>query len=257
MTSQPVDDALWTAYYTDDDRTAAREQLILRYTSLVRYVAGRMAATLPSSIERGDLISYGLFGLIDAIDKFDPARGVRFETYSITRIRGAILDELRAMDWAPRSVRSRARWVARTREELEHRLSRKVTDLEIADELGWTVGEVHVARRDGADGYVASLAGDEYDTSDDASIGAHGHRGGEDMTADDPVISHEVELTRRLMAKVVARLPEREKVVITLYFREGLTLSEIGDVLGVTESRVCQVYTSAALLIREDMAMSR
>jgi RNA polymerase sigma factor for flagellar operon FliA len=245
------DDALWHAF--DDNVPGARDALILRYTSLVRYVASRMAATLPSSVERGDLISYGLFGLIDAIDKYDAGRGVRFETYAVTRIRGAMLDELRALDWAPRSVRARARWVARTREELAHRLERAPTDAEVAEELGWATEDVAAAERDGNDGYVSSLqSGDD---QEDASY--YTSRAGEDVTVEDPVLSHEVDLTRRLLAKAMARLPERERVVVTLYFREGLTLSEIGSVLGVTESRVCQVYTNAALLIREDLALSR
>jgi RNA polymerase sigma factor for flagellar operon FliA len=244
------DDVLWHAF--DDNAPGARDALILRYTSLVRYVASRMAATLPSSVERGDLISYGIFGLIDAIDKYDPSRGVRFETYAITRIRGAMLDELRALDWAPRSVRARARWVARTREELAHRLERTPTDAEVAEELGWTADDVVAAMRDGQDGYIAAMQ----DARPDGETWEEG-RSTEDVTAEDPVLSHEVDLTRRLMAKAMARLPERERVVVTLYFREGLTLSEIGDVLGVTESRVCQVYTSAALLLREDLALSR
>jgi RNA polymerase sigma factor for flagellar operon FliA len=250
------DDQTWADYHHPDaDRDEVRDRLIIRYSTLVRYVASRMAATLPPSVDHGDLASYGLFGLIDAIDKFEPARGIRFETYAITRIRGSILDELRAMDWAPRSVRSRYRWVLRTQESLEQKHRRKPTYDEVANELGWPVAEVRLVLADAQGGTVISLQMES--DHDDRASGPAAVREIEDLSLDDPVLEHELEVTTQLLAQGIASLPERERVVTTLYFREDQTLADIGRVLGVTESRVCQVYTNAALLLRDYLASHR
>jgi RNA polymerase sigma factor for flagellar operon FliA len=239
--------ALWAQYKEDAD-IEARDQLILNYSPLVKYVAGRLASSLPHSVETSDLISYGIFGLIDAIEKFDLTRAIKFETYAIARIKGAIIDELRAMDWVPRSVRSRAREIEAAYIDLENRLRRVPTDCEVADRMGVTTQEYHAILSRLSYTSVVSFeelwSGGERDDAQSA-IGAI-----RDDTADDPVAVFEVSEVKEILAGAIDRLPEREKTVIALYYYEGLTLKEIGQVLGVTESRVSQLHTKAVLRLR-------
>lgn len=237
---------LWVEFKkTGDER--AREGLILHYSALVKFVAGRLRAGLPRNVDAQDLISYGTFGLIDAIDKFDLERGYKFETYAVNRIKGAILDELRALDWVPRSVRSRAREIQRSLAELEHGLQRTPTDQELAEHM-----EMPVAQLQDQLGELATLgfvALDELLNPGERDSGAVG-----DLLSDpkalDPSGSFETEETRYMLADSVNRLPDRERLVVTLYYFEGLTLAEIGKVLSVTESRVCQIHTKAVMSLR-------
>jgi RNA polymerase sigma factor for flagellar operon FliA len=222
---------------------------VVAYSPLVKYVAGRMASGLPAHVEEADLISYGLVGLISAIERFDLARDIKFETYAITRIKGAIIDELRSIDWVPRSVRARAREIERIHSKLEHQLQRAPTDDEMAAALGISVGEFQDALLQISNSSVAAL--DELWTVSDAS----GDQVSlldtlQDPGAPDPAqILDATELKDRI-ADSIARLPEREKLVIALYYYENLTLREIGEVLGVTESRVSQLHTKAVLRLR-------
>lgn len=254
----PADEAiahvhsLW-ARYKETNEEALREQLILHYSPLVKYVAGRVGVGLPSNIDHGDLVSYGIFGLIDAIEKFDPDRSIKFETYAINRIRGAIIDELRSIDWIPRSIRTKARDVERAYATLEGRLQRTPSEQEVADELEVTVDALR--RIFSQVSFVNVVALDELlhvgnDRSERTTLG----ESLVDPKADDPVSVFEGEETRYILADSVAALPEREKIVITLYYYEGLTLNEIGQVLGVTESRACQLHTKAVLQLRAKMA---
>ena len=210
-------------------------------------MAGRVAAGLPQSIEQADLVSYGIFGLIDAIDKFDPSRGFKFETYAIARIKGAIIDELRSIDWVPRSVRAKARAIERAYSKLENELRRTPDDNELARELGMTDREL--TKTLSQISFVGLVALDEI-------LAAGGERPGGDggrhdrRSSHDPVEAFEVDEMKVLLADAVNRMPERERLVLTLYYYEGLTLSEIGDVLGVTESRACQIHTKAILQLR-------
>src|SRR5690606_38554559 len=213
--------------------------LLLHYSPLVKYVAGRVAVGLPQNVEHADLVSYGIFGLIDAVEKFDPERGYKFETYAIARIKGAILDELRSIDWVPRSVRAKARALEKAYAKLEGQLHRTPTDEEVAAELGLTDEQFQSLLSQLS--FVGLVALDEL-------LSVSGERG-ESMTLGDtipdsgegPVGAYEVEEMRQLLAESINRMPEREKIVLTLYYYEGLTLAEIGQVLGVTESRVCQI----------------
>lgn len=221
----------------------ARERLILHYAPLVKYVASRVATGLPSSVEQADLVSYGMFGLIDALDKFEPGRGNKFETYAIPRIKGAIIDELRAMDWVPRSVRFKAREIEKAYADLEAMLKRAPTEAELAARLGMSVSELHDIVTQIS--FVSVLALDEV-----LSVGSD--RGEQlsllDTLADrghDPTAGVEGQETRGMLAAAINSLSEREKIVVTLYYFEGLTLAEIGEILGVTESRVCQIHTKA------------
>jgi len=245
-------EALWRDFKGTHDE-GLRERLILHYSPLVKYVAGRVSVGLPATIEQADLVSYGIFGLIDAIEKFDIERQIKFETYAINRIRGAIIDELRAIDWIPRSVRFKAREVERALGELEGRLLRPPSDAELADELGISLDDLQEMLNQV--NLVSVVALDEL-----MSVG--GEKGESvslvdtlaDTKAADPVLSFESEETRHILAQAINHLPERERLVITLYYYEGLTLAQIGQVLGVTESRVCQMHTKAVLQLRNKMA---
>jgi RNA polymerase sigma factor for flagellar operon FliA len=243
---------LWRRYKRDgDDR--ARERLVVAYSPLVKYVSGRMASGLPAHVEEADLISYGLGGLISAIERFELEREIKFETYAITRIKGAIIDELRSLDWVPRSVRARARAIERANTKLEHKLQRAPTDEEMAAELEMTVSDFQDALLQISNSTVAAL--DELWTVSDAS----GDQVSlldtlQDPGAPDPAnVIDATELKDRI-ADAIARLPEREKLVVALYYYENLTLREIGEVLGVTESRVSQLHTKAVLRLRGRMS---
>jgi RNA polymerase sigma factor FliA len=235
--------------YKDTGSPAARDRLILHYSPLVKYVAGRVAVGLPANIEQADLISYGIFGLIDAIDKYELSRGIKFETYAISRIRGAIIDELRAIDWVPRSVRFKAREVEKAYTSLENKLKRPPSDAEIAQEMGVTTDELNNIYTQLSS--VSLVALDELMTVE----GDKGDRLSlvetlEDTRATSPTEAFETEEMKHILTEAINRLPEREKIVVTLYYYEGLTLAQIGGVLGVTESRVCQMHTKAVLALR-------
>ncbi len=239
---------LWQEYKANGGERL-RERLILHYSPLVKYVAGRVGVGLPPNIEQADLVSYGIFGLIDAIQKFDLDRAIKFETYAISRIKGAIIDELRSIDWIPRSVRSKAREVEKAYASLEAKLHRTPSESEVAAELGIALEDLHAIFSQVS--FVNVVALDEL-------LSAGGEKGDklslvdtlEDTKAEDPVQAFESEETKYLLATAINTLPEREKIVVTLYYYEGLTLAEIGQVLGVTESRICQMHTKAVLQLR-------
>jgi RNA polymerase sigma factor FliA len=239
--------------YKKEATPAARDQLILNYSPLVKYVAGRVAIGLPANIEQADLISYGIFGLIDAIEKYQIDRGIKFETYAISRIRGAIIDELRAIDWVPRSVRFKAREVEKAYTSLENKLKRPPSDAEIAEEMNVTKDEL---------GRIYTQLSTVSMVALDELMSVDGERGDrlslvetlEDTKTTGPVDALEAEEMKDILAGAISRLPEREKIVVTLYYYENLTLAEIGQVLGVTESRVCQLHTKAVLGLRGKIA---
>jgi len=242
---------LWEDY-KDTGTVEARNRLIVHYAPLVKYVAGRLSAGLPQSIDQADLVSYGMFGLIDAIAKFDLSRGYKFETYAMARIRGAIIDELRSIDWVPRSLRTKARSVEKAYTKLEHELLRTPTDAEVAAELNMTEDDLQdVFTHMSFFGLVA--------LEETLSVGAER---GESVTLREtipdqgpgPGAVFEVQETKQILAAAINRLPEREKVVLSLYYYEGLTLGDIGDILGITESRVCQIHTKAVIQLRSKLA---
>ena len=225
-------DLLWANYKASGDREV-RDQLILHYSPLVKYVAGRLTVGLPQRVEPADLVSYGIFGLIDAIDKFDPERGFKFETYAISRIKGAIIDELRSIDWVPRSVRAKARSIERAYSKLENELRRTPEDKEVAVELGMTEDELA--------GVMSQISFVGLVALDELLAAGGSERGGSSTVGDtiadrahDPVEAFEVDEMKHLLADAINRMPDRERLVLTLYYYEGLTLAEIGGVLGVT-----------------------
>jgi RNA polymerase sigma factor FliA len=242
---------LWRRYREQADQRA-RERLVVAYSPLVKYVAGRMGSGLPAHVEEADLISYGLVGLISAIERYEPEREIKFETYAIPRIRGAIIDELRALDWVPRSVRARAREIERANVKLEHKFQRAPTDEEIAAELDIKLSEFQESLIQISNSTIAAL--DELWTVSDSS----GDQVSlldtiQDPTSPDPAKVMDATDLKDRVADAIARLPEREKLVIALYYYENLTLREIGEVLGVTESRISQLHTKAVLRLRSRM----
>jgi RNA polymerase sigma factor FliA len=255
MADQKTDTrVLWQEFKRTGDR-GLRDRLILTYAPLVKYVAGRLGSGLPAHVEEGDLVSYGLLGLIGAIERFDPDRDIKFETYAIARIKGSIIDELRSMDWVPRSVRARARDIERAIADLESRLTRAPTDEEIAAKLGITEEEFQDSLLEISRSSIAAL--DELW----ASPGSSGDAVAlidtiEDPTAAEPQSAMAHTEVREALGEAIARLPEREKLVVTLYYYEELTLREIGEVLGVTESRVSQLHTKAILRLKARLSSS-
>ncbi len=247
-------DELWAQYKRTGDRRS-RDQLIVRFSPLVKFVAGRVSAGLPNSIEQADLVSYGMFGLIDAIDKFDTDRKIKFETYAITRIKGAIIDELRSIDWVPRSVRTKARAVEQAYASLESSLGRAPSDVEVADEMH--ISESELQQIFGQISYIGIVALDEVISGGSADRGESVTLG--DTLADrgeGPIAAFEVEEMKQILAGAINRLGDREKMVLSLYYYENLTLSQIGQVLGVTESRVCQIHTKAIMQLRGRLLMA-
>jgi RNA polymerase sigma factor FliA len=242
---------LWRRYKDDGDN-GARERLVVAYSPMVKFVAGRLGAGLPSHVEDADLISYGLMGLIGAIERFEPDRGIKFETFAMTRIRGAIIDELRSLDWVPRSVRSRAREIEAAQSKLEHELQRAPTEEELSVKLGMSVEDLQSSLLEIANSSVYAL--DELWTVSDSS--------GDQVSlldtipdegAADPQEALDTSEVKDRLTEAIGSLPEREQLVVALYYYEHLTLREIGEVLGVTESRVSQLHTKAVMRLKSHL----
>ena len=238
----------WQALAEDGpERQAARDALITHFAPLVTQVATRMIGRLPDTVELADLVSYGTFGLIDAVEKFEPARGYKFETYAGQRVRGAIIDELRAADWVPRSVRAKARTVEQAVRSLEQTLMRAVEDEDVADHLGWDTAEVRTVRAQVALSHVAAL---------DGMVAGGESRAIESLLdTSTPEASQSVEAREAsaLLASAIQGVRDREQEVLRLYYFESLTLAQIGQILGVTESRVSQIHSGAVKKLRESL----
>jgi RNA polymerase sigma factor for flagellar operon FliA len=223
-----------------------REEIVHKYLHLVKYVAGRISINLPPNVEINDLINDGILGLIDATEKYDDARGVKFETYAITRINGAILDALRALDWVPRAVRQRARELERTYQELESEYGRAATTDEVAEHMGLTRKELDVLMQKIRGTSVLSL--EEFLPNEKGyEIPLLGTLKDNDTDVTSAVEAHEV---KAALVKAVDDLPPQERTVISLYYFEGLTLKEIKGVLNVSESRVSQIHAQAVIHLR-------
>jgi len=239
---------LWERYKEHND-PQAREELILHYAGLVKYIAGRLIANLSSLVELDELISYGIEGLIDAIHKYDHRRKIKFETYALVRIKGAMIDGLRSMDWIPVSLRQKAKELEKTYMLVEQQLGRAATDEEMAAALGLETRDFQNLLRDVNLATIIYLEdflpGEE--TSDKHKRIADILR---DHSAEDALQMVEFNEAKELLAEAIAKLPEKEKKVVYLYYYEGLTLKEIGEVLGLSESRISQLHTKSILRLR-------
>lgn len=229
-----------------DDTRAAREDTIVEHVSLVHFVVGRIMMTLPESVDKDDLISCGLVGLISAVDRFDPDRGVKFDTYATQVIRGTVMEALRSEDWAPRSVREKYRRLERAVAGLEGQLGRPPDDQEIAAALELSLDDYYGLLSDVSSLSLLSL--EELLTIDEIPV--NDRTGYESFVSANPAAIAQNKELHRLLAEAIRQLPERERTVIALYYYEELTLKEIGAVLGVTESRVCQIHTQSIVRLR-------
>src|SRR6185503_18443491 len=243
---------IWTTYKSAPTE-GLRNQLIEKYLPLVRYVAERLATTLPSFVDVDDLASMGIFGLLDAIERFDPTMGVKFKTYAMNRIRGSILDELRSLDWVPRLVRIKASKIDKACQALERELGRAPTFFEMSKQLGMNFDE-YTYMIEGANATAIISLSDEWTDHEEN----HGNRK-IDLLEDDHPGGHPVhEIQLRDIREVVAKhLTEKERIIVTLYYYEGLSMKEIAKVLNLTESRICQIHGKVVERLKEQLARTR
>ena len=223
-----------------------REELIRAFAPVIRTMANRLAFRLPAYLDAEDLVSVGIIGLMDAMDKYDPSREAKFKTYAEFRIRGAMLDEIRSMDWIPRSVHERITLLQRTHTQLLHRLGRPPTEEEVAEALKMSVEEL--------DDFVLQAQGAVMISIDELGVHDPGGHKILRMLADtkypDPLSKVVSENVREELGKAIEQLPEKQRLVLTLYYYEELTMKEIGSILSVTESRVCQIHTKAIIRLK-------
>jgi RNA polymerase sigma factor for flagellar operon FliA len=241
---------VWTEFSETGDPTV-RERIIVDCLPLVKYVVGKFAASAPRHCDREELIQSGIFGLIDAIDRFDPGKGVKFETYAILRIRGAVIDELRSRDWVPRGRRRMAREMQTAAAELETTLGRHPSVDELADAMDLSRDEVRDAQQDAAS--VAFVSLDEERGSGDDGDDGRGARMLDllvDYDTAQPLAKIELEERIRMLARAITELPEQERVIVTLYYYEDMRLKEIAGLYGVTESRISQIHGRALILLK-------
>lgn len=237
-------DRLWRKYKSSSDQSA-REQIITSYAYLAKYVVDRLSFSVVGAASYDDLIGHAVVGLIEAVEKFEPERGLKFETFAIPRMRGAVIDALRNLDWAPRSVRKDESDLRRACAEAEAALGRPPTDEELADRLGIELSELEEK---------LALVGRSSLLSLDETLSAGIEIGSPDAFEDDPYVAAQKEERARLLAEAIDQLPERERLVVSLYYADGLTLREIAEVIGVTESRVCQLHAKATLRLNGKLA---
>ena len=245
------EDELWVKYKKNAD-PKIREHFILKYAPLVKYVAGKLAGAMPTNVEFDDLVGYGVFGLLDAIEKYDLDKNVKFNTYAVNRIRGAIFDELRSIDWVPRSIRQKSREIEETIADLEAKLGRSAANEEIAAAMGLGIEEYNALLLKVSSTSVVSLTDLRF-SNDDAEEFSVGDII-EAPSSLNPDVIGEREDIKRIIVDAIKELPEREKKVLIMYYYEDMTLREIGEVLHVTESRVSQIHTSANIKLRAKLS---
>ncbi len=242
---------LWEEYKKTGN-LEIREHFVKQYAPLVKYVAGKVAIGMPSNTEFDDLVSDGVIGLLDAIEKYEPNRGIKFKTYAVTRIRGAIFDGLRERDWIPRSIRQKAKEIENTIKELEMKLGRPAEDEEISSALGMSLEEFQKIMLDVSGTTVMSLNEMWHVGSEDESVSMMEKLEGPESLSPDVVV--EKEEVKRVIMNAIESLPQKEKEVLVLYYYEDLTLKEIGEVLDVTESRVSQLHTRAIMRLKAKLS---
>jgi len=240
---------LWRRFKQEGD-LSAREEIILTYTYLAKYVVGRLLVRPNSVLSMDDLIGHAAVGLIDAVDRFDPSKGIKFETYAVIRIKGSVLDALKSIDWIPRSTRATDKQIKQTYASLEAALNRPATDEEVANALGMDIDTLNTVLADVGQSIVISM-------EDLLTYGEDSHNFEDGLPTDtslSPLAAAESSIRKQLLAQAIDDLPEKEKFVIGLYYGDGLTLREIAEVLGVTESRVCQLHSKAAARLHGKLA---
>lgn len=236
----------------DEIPAMLKEEIVLEHTPLIRYIVNRIAVRLPSHIDLDDLHNTGVIGLMDAIEKYDPEKNCKFKTYAEFRIKGAILDQLRSLDWVPRSVRQKGRRLERAYGEVEQRLGRSANEDEVADSLGLELDKFHVLINQVKGISLVNLEEIRGTNSD-------GDRSGtfadiiEDVQSENPFASLKHMETKHVISDTIGSLPEKERLVISLYYYEDLNMKEIGTILGITESRVCQIHTKAVMRLRSKL----
>jgi len=229
-----------------------KEEIVLEHTPLIRYIVNRIAVRLPSHIDLDDLHNTGVIGLMDAIEKYDPEKNCKFKTYAEFRIKGAILDQLRSLDWVPRSVRQKSRKLEKAYGEVEQRLGRSASEEEVADSLGLEIDKFHALMNQVRGISLVNLEEIRGTNSD-------GDRAGtfadiiEDVHSENPFASLKLTETKHVVSDTIGSLPEKERLVISLYYYEDLNMKEIGNILGITESRVCQIHTKAVMRLRSKL----
>jgi RNA polymerase sigma factor for flagellar operon FliA len=250
LLAEKTEEELWEIYKRTKN-PEIRDTLIKKYAPLVKYVAGKIAIGMPHNVEFDDLVGFGVFGLFDAIEKYDPCKNVKFKTYAVTRIRGAIFDELRSIDWVPRSVRQKTRELEETIHELEANLGRSASDEEIAGAMNMSMPDFHKTVQKVSSTSIMSLNDVWYNGEDNDKVSIA--ESIESPQSLNPEIIVEKEEIKKVIAEAINDLPEKEKKVLVLYYYEDLTLKEIGEVLEVTESRVSQLHTKAILRLRSKL----
>ena len=242
---------LWKTYLADKNNKAVRDKLIVQYIYLTRYVIGRIKVNLPPSFSYEDIASYGVEGLIDAVEKYSPERGAKFETYALMRIRGSIIDKIRANDWLPRTIRKKIKEVKDTISELKIELNRMPTSAEVGAKLGIEKEKVDeiMAQDTSIDSlYDKKNLGDESVEIIDTI---------EDVKSERPEEAAEKKDAKKELEKALKRLPERERMLLVFYYHENMTLKEIGEAINVSESRVCQLHAQAIMKLRNILSASR
>ncbi len=241
---------LWIKYKKKKD-PEIRNYFVRQYAPLVKYVAGKVAIGMPHNVEFDDLVGFGVFGLFDAIEKFDPEKHVKFKTYAVTRIRGAIYDELRSIDWVPRSVRQKTKEIEETVHSLEANLGRSASDMEIADKMGISINDLHKTMQKISSSSIISLNDLWYSGEDNDKVSiVDSIESPQSLNPDTIVEKDEI---KRVIVQAISELPDKEKKVLVLYYYEDLTLKEIGKVLEVTESRISQLHTKAIMRLRSKL----
>ena len=250
LLQQQANADLWARYVAT--RSAdLRSELILQYSPLVKYVMGRLAISLPAIVDYEDILSFGTIGLIEAVERYDNEKGVKFETYAISRIRGAIIDALRSLDRLPRSVRQKAKDSTEAILQLSTSLGREPTDQEVAESLGLTV---EVYRRHLVDASWVTVSLDAMGSKDDEEDGGGGDIGVADPDTEDFSVDMERQELIGDLATAIRDLPDREQLILSLYYKEELTMREVSKVLGISESRVCQLHARALTRLRARIA---
>ncbi|MEI7474977.1 MAG: FliA/WhiG family RNA polymerase sigma factor [bacterium] len=242
-------DKIWAQYVKDKNDKELRDKLIVQYIYLIKYVVGRMRINLPATICTEDISGYGVEGLIDAIDRFIPSKGVRFETYAVMRVRGAIIDKVRSQDWVPRGARTRFKKVQQTIAKLQATLGRTPTTTEIAEDLETTKEKIEAIMAEMQSNTMVSIYDKRGDSS--SSDGIEIIDTIQDSNSKDPLNELESKDVKNQLSKALGLLPERERMILALYYHENMTLKEIGEAISISESRVCQLHAQAIMKLRK------